>query len=106
MRIVILLIALLSVGWPVSILAGENVQKNSEQTILQHRIDFGNTYVLGQGIKSGAVYLMHRKQSDLESMLKIRQDYRQEIIEEFGLEKSALVNNDRTRITPHEVEKK
>ena len=57
---------------------------------LQQRIDFGNAHIMGQSIKSGAVYLMHRKKSDIDSMLKVRQNYRAEIIEEFGLEDTAL----------------
>jgi hypothetical protein len=50
---------------------------------LMNRIDFGNAYIMGQSLKSGAVYLMHRKQSDIKSMLKIREDYRDEILEDF-----------------------
>ena len=50
---------------------------------LMERIDFGNSYILGQSIKSGAVYLLHRKQSNIKSMLKIRDDYRKEILEEL-----------------------
>ena len=50
---------------------------------LQQRIDFGNAYIMGQSIKSGAVYLLHRKQSDIKSMLHYREDYRQEILEDF-----------------------
>ncbi len=57
---------------------------------LQQRIDFGNAHIMGQSIKSGAVYLMHRKKSDIDSMLKVRQNYRAEIKEEFGLEHTAL----------------
>jgi cAMP phosphodiesterase len=47
------------------------------------RIDFGNSYILGQSIKSGAVYLLHRKKSNIKSMLKTRDDYRKEILEEL-----------------------
>lgn len=48
---------------------------------LMNRIDFGNSYIMGQSIKSGAVYLMHRKKSDISSMLKSRENYRDEILE-------------------------
>jgi hypothetical protein len=54
-----------------------------EKDTLMERIDFGNSYILGQSIKSGAVYLLHRKQSDIKSMLKIRDDYRKEILEDL-----------------------
>ena len=57
---------------------------------LQQRIDFGNAQILGQSIKSGAVYLMHRKKSDIKNMLEVRQNYREEIKEDFGLEKTAI----------------
>ncbi|MCU0576051.1 MAG: hypothetical protein MUD15_04390 [Desulfobacterota bacterium] len=50
----------------------------------QNRIDFGNTYIIGQTIKSGAVYLLQRKKSEIKSMLKYREDYRQEILEGFS----------------------
>jgi hypothetical protein len=50
---------------------------------LMERIDFGNSYILGQSIKSGAVYLLHRKKSNIKSMLKTRDDYRKEILEDL-----------------------
>jgi hypothetical protein len=53
---------------------------------LQRRIDFGNSYILGQSIKSGAVYLLHRKKSDIKSMLHYRENYRDEILESFTVE--------------------
>jgi len=53
---------------------------------LQRRIDFGNSYILGQSIKSGAVYLLHRKKSEIKSMLHYRENYRDEILESFSVE--------------------
>jgi hypothetical protein len=61
------------------------------QKALQQRIDFGNAYIMGQSIKSGAVYLLHRKQSNIKSMLQIRTDYREEIKEDYALEGTQLV---------------
>ena len=61
---------------------------------LQQRIDFGNAQILGQSIKSGAVYLMHRKKSDIRNMLEVRQDYRSEIKEDFDLGETAIVKSD------------
>jgi hypothetical protein len=55
----------------------------ADKDSLMERIDFGNSYILGQSIKSGAVYLMHRKKSDIKSMLKTREDYRKEILEDL-----------------------
>jgi hypothetical protein len=57
----------------------------SEGTRL-NRIDFGNTYIIGQTIKSGAVYLLQRKKSEIKSMLTYREDYRKEILEGFSIE--------------------
>jgi hypothetical protein len=51
-----------------------------------NRIDFGNTYIIGQTIKSGAVYLLQRKKSEIKSMLTYRQDYRKEILDGFSVE--------------------
>ena len=49
---------------------------------LLSRIDFGNAYVMGQTMQSGAVYLLNRKQSKIRSMLETRTDFRQEIRED------------------------
>ena len=65
-------------------------KKVSEEKRLQQRIDFGSSYILGQSIKSGAVYLMHRKKSDIKGMLDVREHYRNEILEDYALENTAL----------------
>lgn len=83
---------LLVLGAPSIVNAEEKAPKSSQDDGLQQRIDFGNAYILGQSIKSGAVYLLHRKQSDIKSMLEVRQNYRQEIMEDYGLEKTAIVS--------------
>jgi len=59
--------------------------KDSSETHL-NRIDFGNTYIIGQTIKSGAVYLLQRKKSEIKSMLKYREDYRKEILDGFSVD--------------------
>lgn len=69
----------------------DKAPKGAPNNGLQQRIDFGNAYILGQSIKSGAVYLLHRKQSEIKGMLEVRQDYRKEIMEDYGLEKTAIV---------------
>jgi hypothetical protein len=65
--------------------AVQNAQADAQDTpgSRLNRIDFGNTYIIGQSIKSGAVYLLQRKKSEIKSMLKYREDYRQEILEGF-----------------------
>jgi hypothetical protein len=65
-------------------------KETSERKGLQQRIDFGSSYILGQSIKSGAVYLMHRKKSDIKGMLNVREHYRDEILEDYALENTAL----------------
>ena len=72
-------------GW-----AKTQAEKKTGTTGLQQRIDFGNAYIMGQSIKSGAVYLLHRKQSDIESMLQYRENYRQEILEDFIIQEDKL----------------
>ena len=52
------------------------------------RIDFGNAYIRGQTIQSGAVYLLQRKKSDVESLLKPRESYRKEILEGFHIQET------------------
>ena len=59
-----------------------------------NRIDFGNTYIIGQTIKSGAVYLLQRKKSEIKSMLKYRQDYREEILDGFLVDTSKAAAKD------------
>ena len=67
-------------GW-----AQSQTDGNSGSGGLQQRIDFGNSYIMGQSIKSGAVYLLHRKQSEIKSMLHYREHYREEILEDFKI---------------------
>lgn len=70
---------------PARVAAEEtNAGKNQSDQLL-NRIDFGNSYIMGQSIKSGAVYLMHRKKSEIKSMLQSRQNYREEILENLQI---------------------
>ncbi len=62
---------------------GEEVE--DESATLLRRIDFGNSYIMGQSIKSGAVYLLQRKKSNIKSMLHSRESYRDEILEDFTI---------------------
>ncbi len=61
------------------------IKKGTNEKLL-NRIDFGSSHVMGQTIKSGAVYLMQRKKSEIKSMLKYREDYREEILEDFKIQ--------------------
>ena len=64
----------------------QNQENNKENNkMLLDRIDFGNAYIMGQTIKSGAVYLLQRKKSEIKSMLQYRKDYRREILENFHI---------------------
>ena len=91
MAVVAIAAAMLLPAGALSAYAGD--EKPSAQKGLQHRIDFGSAHILGQSIKSGAVYLMHRKKSEIKSMLKIRENYREEIIEDFALGKTAITGH-------------
>ncbi len=55
------------------------------------RIDFGNAYIRGQTIQSGAVYLLQRKKSEVESLLKPRESYRKEILEGFLIQETTTI---------------
>lgn len=55
---------------------------DAEEPGLMSRIDFGNAYVMGQSIKSGAVYLLNRKRSEIRSLLRERKEFRREIRED------------------------
>ena len=72
----------------VSVWAESKSVASAKAAKLQQRIDFGNSYIMGQSIKSGSVYLMNRKQSEIKSMLEFREDYRQEILEDFKIPES------------------
>ena len=59
---------------------------NGSEGRLLERIDFGNSYIRGQTIRSGAVYLLQRKKSDIESLLKPRENYHEEILKDFHVQ--------------------
>lgn len=89
--IVFCLIALPLVSTAPAVVAAGGQQSSPTQANLQQRIDFGNSQILGQSIKSGAVYLMHRKKSDIQNMIEVRQNYRSEIKDDFDLGETAIV---------------
>jgi hypothetical protein len=60
----------------------------AESDELLTRIDFGNSYVTGQALKSGAIYLLQRKKNQVKSMLTYREDYRKEILESHDIRKT------------------
>lgn len=60
----------------------------AESEELLTRIDFGNSYVTGQALKSGAIYLLQRKKNQVKSMLTYREDYRKEILESHDIRKT------------------
>ncbi len=68
-----------------SALANEVKTEKKVNDELLNRIDFDNAYIMGQTIKSGAVYLLHRKKNEIKSMLKYRENYRDEILEDFSI---------------------
>lgn len=89
---IILITVAVTVCLPVAVF-GEGAPSSPGSTKqLQQRIDFGNAYIMGQSIKSGAVYLMHRKQSDISSMIDVRVNYRKEIMEDYDIEDTEMVS--------------
>jgi hypothetical protein len=79
---------------PVDTLGKNGDIEPSAKGTLQQRIDFGNSQILGQSIKSGAVYLMHRKKSDITTMIEVREHYRNEIMEDFEIDRTAIPRED------------
>ena len=45
-----------------------------------HHMEFDERLIMGQSLKAGALYLFERKDSEIQTMLKIRRDYRQELL--------------------------
>lgn len=90
---VLLAMLLMTFGQAVAQEEGES-KEASGGSQLQNRIDFGNSYIMGQSITSGSVYLLNRKKSDINSMLKVRENFRDEIIEEFSLEDSKIISDE------------
>jgi hypothetical protein len=86
----ILITAIAFLLLPLSASAQGDDPPAKQTKTLHKRIDFSTAHILGQSIKSGAVYLMHRKKSDIKNMLQVRENYRGEIIEDYGLEDTAI----------------
>ena len=76
----------MSLGVPFSAHSNENPETDATDNTAEKKstyIDFEDARVQGQSIVSGAVYLSNRKKSSVESMLKQRKSYRDEILNEF-----------------------
>lgn len=80
--------------------AADKKSESNESTELLTRIDFGNSYITGQTLKSGAVYLLQRKKSDVKTMLKYREDYRKEILEAHDIRKKDNVERNTVEGAP------
>jgi len=65
-------------------LAGQaEEQKAAASPKRASRIEFDERLIMGQSLKSGAVYLFERKDSEIQSMLKTRKDFRKELLAPF-----------------------
>ena len=100
--LLLILLSTFAVSFKVS--ASDQTANGGTAKGLQQRIDFGSAYIMGQSIKSGAVYLMHRKQSDIESMINVRINYRNEIMEDYNLEKSKMVSEERNSVEESKID--
>ena len=93
-RGIVLCLACMTLTWSLASAQEGEGAGDTKTASLQSRIDFGNAYIMGQSIKSGSVYLLHRKKSDIDSMLKIRTDFRDKIIEDFSLEDTQIISQE------------
>jgi len=57
--------------------AGEGAKPSLKRA---RHMEFDERLIMGQSLKSGALYLFERKDSEIQTMLKIRRDYRQELL--------------------------
>lgn len=73
----------------VSILLTNNLYAEDLET----RIDFGASSILGQANDAGAIYLSHRKQNNITSLLSMRLHYRSEILANFQYYEIDSVSN-------------
>lgn len=79
-------------GWLLMdgvLVAGEQRALTNPKTEKQlvDRMDFSNEYIMGKSVESGAVYLMHRKKNEIKSLLKMRENYREEILEDIQVQR-------------------
>lgn len=70
----------------LNVCADDNSKAKPIDGKLLTRIDFGNSYITGQTLKSGAVYLLQRKKNSVNTMLKCRDNYRKEILDSHNLD--------------------
>ncbi len=75
------------------VFAKEKKKTGAKSEELLTRIDFGNSYISGQTLKSGAVYLLQRKKSEMKTMLKYRENYRKEILESHDIHNPVSKNS-------------
>ncbi len=69
-----------------------------DDMVLADRIDFSSARIMGQANDFGAVYLMHRKKNEMNSLLSIRSNYRREVL--FELEFQPLDDKSGELILP------
>jgi len=78
-------LAALALSTGARALAGEGSEPVEPQQAREFkrpsRMEFDERLIMGQSLKSGAVYLFERKDSEIQSMLRIRKDYRKELLE-------------------------
>lgn len=79
-----LLLGIFALALPAG--ADEGAAPGEEQGELTHSLkrarhmEFDERLIMGQSLKSGALYLFERKDSEIQTMLKVRRDYRQELL--------------------------
>jgi hypothetical protein len=75
------LLAFSAQGWAEEATGTAGKGDGSAATLKRARhMEFDERLIMGQSLKSGALYLFERKDSEIQTMLKIRRDYRQELL--------------------------
>jgi hypothetical protein len=75
------LLAFVQLGIAVKPCVSEEGGGESPRSLKRARhMEFDERLIMGQSLKSGALYLFERKDSEIQTMLKIRRDYREELL--------------------------
>ena len=75
------LLAFTPQAWAEEAASSADEGGTSVRTLKRARhMEFDERLIMGQSLKSGALYLFERKDSEIQTMLRIRRDYREELL--------------------------
>ncbi|NRB41939.1 MAG: hypothetical protein HRU20_26270 [Pseudomonadales bacterium] len=66
----------------------------------ERRIEFGDAYIKGQSLKANAAYLLNRRKAQTASLIRIRKNYRAEILQDMEFINTAEKNQLEQRKVP------